>query len=191
MTMPHIIKLPASPFLPHIALAATLVVGAVLAVPAAANASTIYPPSGSCTTTPATTQAGGSIAFECASETFSPDESITITVTGENGSAARIGMIKFAITTASGNATSEADGSLAAVDITLPSNASGTYNIAAVSSTSAGGTAAITITGADGLPATGLDQGQTLGLWIGGGALLLAGAALAVVAAVRRSRDSR
>ncbi|MDR7112880.1 LPXTG-motif cell wall-anchored protein [Microbacterium trichothecenolyticum] len=187
--MPHITRSTTPRLLPRATFAAMLALGAVLAVPAAANASTIYPPSGSCTTTP-TAQAGGTISFECAAETFSADEAITITVTGENGAASRIGMVKFAITTASGNASSEADGSLAAVDITLPSNATGTYNIAAVSSTSAGGTAAVTITGADGLPATGLDQGQTLGLWIGGGALLLAGAALAVVAAVRRSRDS-
>jgi LPXTG-motif cell wall-anchored protein len=173
------------------ALVATLALGAVLAVPAAATASTIYPPSGSCTATPTTAQAGGTIGFACAAETFSPDESITITVTGENGADASIGMVRFAITTASGDATSADDGSLAEVDITLPSNASGTYNIAAVSSTSAGGTAAVTITGADGLPATGLDEGQTIGLWIGGGALLLAGAALAIVAAVRRVRDSR
>jgi LPXTG-motif cell wall-anchored protein len=185
--MPHVTRR----FLPRTALAATLALGAVFAVPVAASASTIYPPSGSCTATPTTAQAGGTIAFECAAETFSPDEDVTITVTGENGAAARIGMVRFAITTASGAAVSGADGSLAPVDITLPSNASGTYNIAAVSSTSAGGTAAVTITGADGLPTTGLDQGQTIGLWIGGGALLLAGAALAVVAAVRRSRDSR
>lgn len=189
--MPHIANIPTSRLFPRIALASALALGALIAVPAAANASTIYPPSGSCTTTPATAQAGGTIAFECAAETFSPDEEITITVTGENGAAARIGMVRFAITTASSTVSSAEDGSLAAVDITLPSNATGTYNIAAVSSTSAGGTAAVTITGADGLPATGLDQGQTIGLWIGGGALLLAGAALAVVAAVRRSRDSR
>ncbi|MFE5407292.1 LPXTG cell wall anchor domain-containing protein [Microbacterium sp. NPDC056569] len=189
--MPHIARTTTPRFLPRAAFAATLAVAAILAVPQAASASTIYPPSGSCTTTPATTQAGGTVSFECAAETFSPDETVTITVTGENGTAARIGMVKFAITTASTTAPSSADGSLAAIDITLPSNATGTYNIAAVSSTSAGGTAAVTITGADGLPATGLDQGQTIGLWIGGGALLLAGAALAVVAAVRRSRDSR
>ena len=178
-------------FLPRAALVATLALGAVIAVPAAASASTIYPPSGSCTTTPATAQAGGTIVFACAAETFSSDESVTITVTGENGADASIGMVRFAISTASNTTTSAEDGSIAPIDITLPSNATGTYNIAAVSSTSAGGTAAVTITGADGLPATGLDQGQTIGLWIGGGALLLAGAALAVVAAVRRSRDSR
>ncbi len=157
----------------------------------AASASTIYPPSGSCTTSPTTTQAGGTVSFECAAETFSSEEAVTITVTGENGAAAEIGMVRFAITTATGAAESEADGSLTAVDITLPSDATGTYNVAAVSATSAGGTAAITVTGADGLPSTGLDSGTTLGLWIGGGALLVAGAALAIAAGVRRSRNSR
>jgi LPXTG-motif cell wall-anchored protein len=171
------------------ALAPALAIGAVLAVPAAASASTIYPPTGSCTT-PAAAQAGSTITFECDAETFSADESITVTVTGANGADARIGMVRFAITTASSIVTSEADGSLEAIDIALPANASGTYNIAAVSASSAGGTAAVTIAGADGLPTTGLDQSQTLALWIGGSAILLAGAALAVVAAVRRSRDS-
>jgi len=180
-----------SRFASRAALTAALALGAVVAVPAAASASTIYPPTESCTTTPAATQAGGTIAFECAAETFSADEPVTITVTGENGADARIGMVRLAISTASSIVRSEADGSLAPIDITLPSNASGTYNIAAVSSTSAGGTAAVTVTGADGLPTTGLDQGQIIGLWIGGGALVLAGAVLAVVAMVRRARDSQ
>lgn len=181
---------PASP-VARVAAVAALASFAILGVPAAAQASsTIYPPSGSCTTTPATAQAGEAIGFQCAAGTFSGDESVTITVTGENGTDASIGMIRFAISTASEIVTSESDGSLRRVGITLPSNASGTYNIAAVSSTSAGGTAALTITGADGLPATGLDSSSTLGLWIGGGALVAAGAALAFAAVARRMRDN-
>lgn len=168
------------------ALVAALAVAATLGAPAAAQASTIYPPSGSCTTTPAAVQAGGTIAFGCAAGTFSGDEAVTITVTGENGANAAIGMLRFAITTASEIVQSQTDGSLADIDITLPSDATGTYNIAAVSATSAGGTAAVSITGADGLPATGLDSSSTLGLWIGGGALVAAGAALALAAVARR-----
>ncbi|MGK3953976.1 cell wall protein [Microbacterium sp. I2] len=163
---------------------------AVLGAPAAAQASTIYPPSGACTASPATTQPGSTIGFECAAGTFSGDESVTVTVTGENGAGATIGMVRFAISTASEVVTSEANGSLAPLSITLPSNATGTYNIAAISSTSAGGTAAVSITGADGLPVTGLDSGSMLGLWIGGGALVLAGAALGIAAVVRRRRDA-
>ena len=72
-----------------------------------------------------------------------------------------------------------------------PSNASGTYNIAAISATSAGGTAAVTVSsGSGGLPTTGLDGGSLVALGIGGGVLLLAGGALAVATAVRRSRRS-
>jgi hypothetical protein len=174
----------------HAALVAALATIAILGAPAAAQASTIYPPSGACTTSPATAQPGSTIAFECAAGTFSGDESVTVTVTGENGAGATIGMVRFAITTASEVVTSEANGSLSPLSITLPSNASGTYNIAAISSTSAGGTAAVSITGANGLPVTGLDSGSMLGLWIGGGALVLAGAALGIAAVVRRRRDA-
>lgn len=173
-----------------LAAVAALATFAVLGAPVAAQASTIYPPSGACTASPATTQPGSTIGFECAAGTFSGDESVTVTVTGENGAAATIGMVRFAISTASEVVTSEANGSLAPLSITLPSNATGTYNIAAISSTSAGGTAAVSITGADGLPVTGLDSGSMLGLWIGGGALVLAGAALGIAAVVRRRRDA-
>jgi hypothetical protein len=162
---------------------------AVLAVPSAASANAIYPPSGSCTVSPATPAAGETVRFQCSAETFSPNEPVTITVTGENGAGASIGMIKFAISTASGTSTSTDVGALSAVPITLPSNASGTYNIAAVSPTSAGSTAAATISSdGSGLPTTGLDSASLTGLWIGGGALVLAGAALGVTAMVRRSR---
>jgi len=164
---------------------------AVLAAAPAAHAATIYPPNGSCTSNPATTTPGSSVKFQCAAETFSATEDVTITVTGENGAGATIGMLKFAISTASGHATSGSDGSLPTVNITFPSDARGTYNIEALSPTSAGGTAAVTVTNPDGsLPTTGLDSGTVTGLWIGGAVLLLAGAALAVVAVVRRRRDS-
>jgi hypothetical protein len=158
----------------------------------AAHASAIYPPAGSCTATPATITPGGSVEFACQAETFSPSEDVTITVTGENGAATEIGMVRFAITTASGTVTSGDDGSLSAIPLTLPSNARGTYNIAAVSATSAGGTAAVTVSASEGaLPITGLDGGTLAGLLIGGGALLLAGAAIAIVAVVRRRNDAR
>jgi len=171
------------------AVAAGALVGIVLASPSAASASTIYPPADSCTTTPATAAPGGSIAFACTADTFSADERVTITVTGENGTTAQIGMVRSAISTASGIARSADDGSLASVEIVLPSDATGIYNIAAVSPTSAGGTAAVTVANADGLPTTGLDRGALLGLWIGGGALVAAGAALALAAVARRRRD--
>jgi hypothetical protein len=165
-----------------IALTATM-----LAAPAAASAATIYPPSGSCTTSPAAVGPGETLQFACQAATFSSNETVTITVTGENGAGARIGMVRFAITTASGTAESSADGSLRSVPITLPSDASGTYNIAALSATSVGGTAAATIATADGaLPVTGLGGSATLGILVGGGALVAAGLALGVAAVMRR-----
>ena len=174
------------------AVAAFVVAAVMLLGPAtAAHAETIYPPSGSCTANPTTVTPGSTVKFQCAADTFSASEDVTITVSGENGSGATIGMLKFAISTASGQATSGPDGSLPTVSITFPSDARGTYNIEAISSTSPGGTAAVSVTNPDGsLPVTGLDSSTMTGLWIGGGLLLLAGAALAIVAVVRRRRDS-
>ena len=63
------------------------------------------------------------------------------------------------------------------------------YNIAAISRSSAGGTASASITGTDGLPTTGGDSGQLIGVWVGGGALVLAGITVLVALAARRRRD--
>ncbi|MEV8268553.1 cell wall protein [Microbacterium sp. NPDC076911] len=169
---------------------AMLAASLTVAAPLAAQASTIYPPAESCTTATGTVQAGGGFQFGCNDATFSPNESVTITVTGENGAGATIGMVRTAVTTASGQVTSDASGALPAVTITLPTDATGIYNIAAVSATSAGATASVTVTtGTDGLPVTGFDSGTLTGLWIGGGALVLAGAAVGVTALVRRRQS--
>ncbi|WP_299087682.1 LPXTG cell wall anchor domain-containing protein [uncultured Microbacterium sp.] len=112
------------------------------------------------------------------------------TVTGENGGSAPLGVVRFAVSTGSFDATSGADGELSGTTIVLPSDASGIYNIAAVSSSSAGGTASVTVTasGEENLPTTGGDAG-TIGLWAGAGLLVIAGGAVAVAASVRRSRN--
>lgn len=176
---------------PRTALFATALASAIVLSAPAAYASTIYPPTGSCSVSPATASPGGTVVLSCQAGTFSADEQVTITVSGENGAGATIGQIKTAVSTASGTAASAADGSLPAVDITLPSNASGTYNIAAFSTTSAGGTAALTVTGATGvLSLTGVDSGTTIALVIGGGAVLLAGIALLVGVLLRRRSRS-
>ncbi|WP_157553730.1 cell wall protein [Microbacterium hominis] len=164
--------------------------GAALALsPVAAQASTIYPPVDSCTSSPASVPAGGTLSFVCASGTFAANEPVTITVTGENGRDVAFGIVRFAISTGSVTRTSDATGALPAVGITLPQNASGVYNIAAISRSSAGGTASTSITGADGLPSTGGDSGQLVGVWVGGGALVLAGATVLIALAARRRRD--
>lgn len=171
-------------------LGAALIGLATFAAPAAAQASTIYPPSDACSVTPTTTSPGAEVVFSCAADTFGADETVKITVTGENGGSATLGVVRFAVSTGSFDATSGADGDLSGTTIVLPSDASGIYNIAAVSSSSAGGTASVTVTasGEESLPTTGGDAG-TIGLWAGAGLLVIAGGAVAVAASVRRSRS--
>jgi len=173
----------------RIAAVATLVSGAVLA-PAAAHASAIYPPSNACSANPSTITAGSTVDFSCDAATFAPDEAVTITVTGENGANTSFAFVRFAVTTGSTVRTSTSTGALDPVTITLPSDARGVYNIEAISATSAGGTASASISAeGSGLPTTGGDSTALIGLLIGGGALVAAGAAVAITSVVRRRRD--
>lgn len=175
--------------LTRFALVASLVAGSALALPEAATAAgVIYPPSDACSVSQSTAGANETLDFACGDSTFGPDETVTITVTGENGAGATFAFVKFAVSTGSTVRTSSATGALPAVSITLPSNASGVYNIEAISATSAGGVASATVAADGQLPVTGGDSSQLLGLWIGGGTLLVAGAAIAIATAVRRSR---
>ncbi|WP_405371707.1 MULTISPECIES: cell wall protein [unclassified Microbacterium] len=169
-----------------------LLAGLLVAAPVSASASTIYPPVDACASDAEGAGAGDTITFECDDRTFGANERVTITVTGENGAGATFAMVRTAISTGSTVRESDASGALAPVEITLPSDARGVYNIAAVSATSAGGTASAVVTSSDEgsiLPISGFDSNQLLGLWIGGGALILAGAVIVGAAALRRHRD--
>jgi len=172
---------------------AAIVAASALALPAAAQASTIYPPSNACNVVPTVVTPGATVTFNCTNGTFTPGEFVSVRVTGNT--SARVGMIKFAVTS-TGGTTASGTGSIS-VPVTFPSNASGTYNFEAFSETSAGGasSASISTTGSgagsasdDGLAVTGGDSASLLGLWVGGGALVLTGGALAVAATVRRNR---
>jgi len=171
---------------------AALVAASALALPAAAQADTIYPPSNACSVVPSVVTPGATVTFSCGDGTFSPSEFVSVTVEGNTN--ATVGFVKFAVTS-SGSTTSTADGAIS-VPITFPSNASGNYNITAASETSAGGASTVSISatgsgsgsGEGSLPATGSDSAALLGLWVGGGALVLAGGAVALTAAVRRNR---
>lgn len=169
---------------------AALVAASALALPAAAQAAPpIYPPSNACSVVPSVITPGATVTFNCTDGSFTPGEFVSITV--EGNTSATVGFIKFAVTS-SGSTTASAGGSIS-VPITFPSNASGNYNIAATSATSAGGVSSVSIGSATGggsgsLPATGIDSSSLLGLWVGGGALVLAGGAVALTAAVRRNR---
>ncbi len=163
---------------------------ALLAMPQVAHASsTLYPPSDACRVTPATTTPASTVVFSCNEGTFGSDEAVKITVTGENGSGVVFGFVRTAIDTGSYTSRSGAAGELGGVTIALPSDANGVYNIAAVSPSSAGGTASVTVTagGDSTIPTTGGDSTQ-VALWAGGGLVLLAGGAIAVAAAARRRR---
>ncbi|MGZ0069138.1 cell wall protein [Microbacterium arborescens] len=174
--------------------AVAVLAAAIIALPAAASASTgatIYPPTNSCTTTPSAFVAGGTVEFACADGTFGANEEITITVRGENGAAVAFARAAFAVTTGSTVRESSEQGALAPVAITFPADAVGVYNIEAISASSAGGTASASVVDASGLPATGGDARTSLGLWVGGGALVAAGATIALASALRRARDAR
>ncbi|GAA1469867.1 cell wall protein [Microbacterium thalassium] len=169
---------------------AALVAVSTLGLGSAAQAATIYPPSGACTVASNVASPNSRVAMECADGTFSPNERVTITVRG--ASSVSIGFFKFA-TTSTGTAQSSSTGSLS-TGITFPTDASGVYEISATSETSTGGSATITVAtdseadGGGSLPVTGMESGELLGLWVGGGALVLAGGAIAVAASVRRNR---
>ena len=171
--------------LPAVLLTALLLSSA--AAPAAA--STIYPPTDACSASSANPGAGETFTVGCSAATFGADEPVTITVEGENGAAVTFGIVRTAISTATTVRTSDASGALAPVEITLPSNARGIYNIALVSPSSAGGISSVAVANADGtLSVTGLDQGRLLGVWVGGGALVAAGAVILGTIALRRHR---
>jgi hypothetical protein len=185
------------------AAALTIVAAATLAVPTAAHAYADLGPDAllsSSTVTP-----GGSVEFSATPDTFEPGETVTVTLEGENASAATMAMIRAAAVERQvlGERTATADGSLAPVTITLPANASGPYTVIATSpSLPQGVSASFTVSSAvaaDGtsntaaenaLPPTGIDANSLLGLWVGGGALVLAGGAIAVGATVRRHQNN-
>lgn len=169
-----------------------LVAGALFLTPAIANAYT-PPPSGTVSST--TVGPGGSFTFGAPADVFEPGETVTIFLTGENASGASLGFVKFAVETHSlGTATAGGNGGLSAVTITLPSNASGRYTVLATSASNPTGisasvtTSTSTGTDDDGLATTGMDDAALLPIWLGGGALVLAGGGLAVAATVRRNR---
>ncbi|MDJ1114435.1 cell wall protein [Microbacterium dauci] len=164
----------------------------LVAAPAAASAATLYPPVDACTTGSDDFSPGSTVGFDCEAGTFTPGERITITVTGERGDQVTFATVRTDITTASVVRTADADGALGTLEIVLPDDARGVYNIAAVSPTSAGGTASAVIdTSAEGvLPISGFDGNQLLGLWVGGGALVFAGLVVVGAAAYRRHRDA-
>lgn len=169
------------------AAAVAIAAAAVFAAPAMANAYTPSGPDAGSVTIPV--GSSGVIPFTG----FDAGESVTFTLTGENAAGATLAYVKFAVSTSAPiTKAANASGGVS-VQVTLPSNASGTYTLTGVaaSGTATASIAATTSAGAAGtLPSTGFESDSLLGIWIGGGALVLAGSAVAVAATVRRNRQN-
>jgi Predicted solute binding protein len=122
-----------------------LLAGVVLAVlatfgaPAAANAEN-YVPTGGCTISPTTVDAGGSSTLTCSAGTFSDNASVTYTISGQNGSGTSLvsyrygAAVRAAVSSASTMKPAAVNGSATLV-VHVPLNASGTYLLTAVSAT--------------------------------------------------------
>ncbi|GAA1706959.1 hypothetical protein GCM10009808_26220 [Microbacterium sediminicola] len=152
--------------------AVVIAVVALVAAPTAAMAYTPVPSGGTSTTIPQ----GGSATFLF--EEFTTG-TVTYTLTGEGITGANIAAVKTAVTSAS---VSKAAGET--VTVTLPTDATGTYTLVG---TQGATSVSVTITAA--IASTGFDAGSMLGVWIGGGVLLLGGVLVTVFAA-RRERQT-
>lgn len=132
---------------------------------------------------------------------FEPGASVTFTLVGVGVTGANIATANLPVSSASVTKTADGSGSATAV-VTLPANPVGSYTLAATGprASGAGGAGSNPTTGgstgtgtnaggSNALPATGMDANSLLGLWVGGGALALAGGAIAVGTKVRRTRQ--
>jgi hypothetical protein len=184
--------------------AVALAVLAVLAVPAAANAAGYVPVGNISVSGPVVP--GGTVSVGFADGSFTPGESVSFTLTGENAAGATLATFKAVVDSQSLVKTASGTGAVS-LDVTLPTNASGTYTVTATGLTSGTvGTASLTVATADGA-ATGSNSGTGAGtdaapgglastgysapmlvIWGSAGALLLGVALVVVMGIVRRQR---
>ncbi|MDU0326871.1 LPXTG cell wall anchor domain-containing protein [Microbacterium sp. KSW2-21] len=129
---------------------------------------------------------------------FQPGAPVTFTLVGVGVTGANIATANLPVSSASVTKTADASGSATAV-VTLPANPVGSYTLAATGARADGSTGGGSGSGTGGgtnaggseaLPATGMDANSMLGIWVGGGALVLAGAAVMVVTKTRRRNES-
>lgn len=167
----------------------------LLAAPVAAQAD--YVPSAPGTQTIEVTEDGeyGFEGYEAGSE-------VQFTLVGVNVTGANIASAGQAVTAASVVKVADANGAAAAV-VTLPDPQVGTYLLSASGTPASGEGASVgggtsvgggsssggSTDASSSLAVTGMDANSLLGFWVGGGALLLAGATVAVVATARRNRS--
>lgn len=168
----------------------------LLAAPVVANAGTQYPPTGPGVQSREITEDGPQ-GFAG----YLPGSPVSFTLSGVGVTASNIASAGAAVTSASVTKFADASGSAAAV-ITLPEPQVGSYVLTAAGTAADGtpSTSTSVVGGGSGssesseastsLPETGMDANSLLGFWIGGGALVLAGATVAVAATARRNRRS-
>lgn len=170
--------------------AAVVAAASLLFVPSAALAYVPTAPEGSVTIAP-----GGTSVVQFTG--FASGEQVTFTLSCENAAGATLAAVKTAVNSVSVTNTSTASGD-ASVQVTLPSNASGTCTLTATGAIS-GASVSVSIVvgsgvsggGGDALPATGADNSSLIGIWIGGGVLLLGGLAVTVFSVRRQHREQR
>ena len=155
--------------------AVAIAIVALVAAPTAAMAYTPVPPSGTTTTIPA----GGSATFLF---DFIGTGTVDYTWTGEGVGPGSLAMVKAAPTSTQ---VTKATGQT--VKVTLPSNATGQYVLVGVRD---GGAETITLRINATIATTGFDATSMLGVWIGGGVLLLGGVLVTVFAARRERPDA-
>ena len=174
--------------------AIALAVLAVFAVPAAANAAG-YVPEGNVTVSDSTVEPGQTVTVGFSADSFTPGESVSFTLTGENAAGATLATVKAVVNSTSITKTASATGAVS-VAVTLPTNAVGSYTLTGTGLTSGSvGTATLSVVAADsatvvkagGLASTGYDA-PMLAIWAAAGALLLGIALVTVLTVVRRQR---
>lgn len=171
--------------LTKIAVVAALAAAATLGVSGAASAYTT-PPTGEVDTP--TVAPGGTFTFFTTLNAFQPGETVTISITGANAQGASLAAAVS--TKILGTVPANASGNVSGVAINLPANASGSYTVTGTSGSNPTGVSAYVAAAASGLPVTGMDSEALLGLWVAGGALVLAGGGIATAAAVRKNRKA-
>jgi len=174
------------------AVAAMSLAAAAMMAPTAAQA---YTDSPTAVVTPSVVAPGGVATFSSATGTFADDEPIAISATG----AGADGLTRASVATQTNTSlstTATSAGALA-TKLKVPTNARGTYTFTFTGTRSGtvlrstltiAGTAGTSTPAKGGLAVTGFDADNTLGLWLAGAGLVVAGGAVGVGAALRRRR---
>ena len=164
-----------------------LAILAIFAVPAAASAAGYVPADN--VSVVGTVSAGGTVAVNFSSGSFTGGEQVSFAVTGSG--TVTLSVFKAATVTLVKSATA---GGAASVNVTLPVDATGSYTTTATGlSSGTVGTATLTVAAADsgsvgeGLSGTGYDAPVLL-IWGAAGSLLLGIALIVVLGVVRRQR---